>query len=163
MEFSRQSSIPLKLCAKCKSCYRSYYARNAERIRANSRDHYQRNKEKLIAQNKSYRAAHPERLAIWRANDYKRQRARTLMECFGITMEQRAKMFHEQQGKCAICKRDESKFVKSLAVDHDHKTGIVRGLLCGSCNRALGYFQESEENLREAIEYLSRAKVRLPS
>jgi len=51
-----------------------------------------------------------------------------------------------QGGVCALCGHSETKRVKgtlaSLAVDHDHQTGQVRGLLCGSCNQALGYLEK---------------------
>lgn len=52
---------------------------------------------------------------------------------------------------------DESRHKAKLALDHDHKTGAVRGLLCHNCNRALGLFQDSISNLENAIDYLKRA------
>lgn len=50
---------------------------------------------------------------------------------------------------CMICGIEEN-----LVVDHDHKTGKVRGLLCNHCNRGLGHFKDKEESLRSAIDYL---------
>ena len=44
----------------------------------------------------------------------------------------------------------------ALVVDHDHKTGAVRGLLCHNCNRALGLLQDSKENLMNCLSYLER-------
>jgi hypothetical protein len=58
-------------------------------------------------------------------------------------------LYKAQEGKCAICKKD----IK-LVVDHDHKTGKVRGLLCDWHNRALGLFQDNPEFLEEAAKYL---------
>lgn len=65
--------------------------------------------------------------------------------------------FIAQEGKCAICGSHGRGFIrgeKPLVVDHDHKTGKVRGLLCGDCNTALGRFGDDPEQLRRAIAYL---------
>ena len=66
-----------------------------------------------------------------------------------------------QNGKCAICgathgHRSCRGQVCRLAIDHDHKTGEVRGLLCNNCNRGLGRFKDSVENLEAALRYLKR-------
>ena len=63
------------------------------------------------------------------------------------------KMFEEQGGRCWICRRV---FRSSPNVDHNHRTGQVRGLLCMMCNRGLGRFQEKSEILTKAAEYLRR-------
>ena len=62
-------------------------------------------------------------------------------------------MFDSQNGKCAICDKPPQAH-KKLGVDHDHKTGQVRGLLCSPCNRALGGFQDSLELLRKVVDYI---------
>jgi len=66
-----------------------------------------------------------------------------------------------QDGRCAICgatRGHRSRYDKvcRLAVDHDHRTGKVRGLLCNNCNRGLGRFKESIKNLESAVRYLQR-------
>jgi Recombination endonuclease VII len=77
---------------------------------------------------------------------------------YNITKEQYDQMYAAQNGGCAICKRPETavigKKVMELAVDHDHKTGKVRALLCSTCNTSLGGFQDSPKLLQAAIEYL---------
>jgi hypothetical protein len=78
---------------------------------------------------------------------------------YGITDRDLAKMKEEQDNKCYIC--DEEGFLigknnntEKLAVDHCHKTGKVRKLLCHNCNRGLGLFQDNIELLKAAAAYL---------
>lgn len=71
--------------------------------------------------------------------------------------------FDDQDGCCAICGQHETALdrwgnVKPLAIDHNHQTGQVRGLLCDRCNRGLGYFKDSEENLESALHYLRKSR-----
>ncbi len=76
----------------------------------------------------------------------------------GLPVDWYEKTLLAQQGLCAICKRPEvsqrAGRVRSLAIDHNHKTGKVRGLLCQKCNLALGNFQDSSDVLLSAIAYL---------
>jgi hypothetical protein len=65
----------------------------------------------------------------------------------------------KQNEACAICGSAVGHKTKSgknanLAIDHDHSTGLVRGLLCNKCNRALGYFQDDVDIIQRAISYL---------
>ena len=73
---------------------------------------------------------------------------------FGITLEEYNTMFTKQNGCCKICGRHQTEFNKRLAVDHDHVTGVVRGLLCQQCNQALGMFYDNIDTLISAINYL---------
>ena len=61
-----------------------------------------------------------------------------------------------QNGRCAICGKHQNKFKKALSVDHCHKKGIIRGLLCNSCNLGLGKFYDNCELLNNAIYYLKK-------
>ena len=79
-----------------------------------------------------------------------------LQRHYGISLEEYDRLLTQQNGGCAIC--HEGKPRRRHAVDHNHKTGKVRGLLCGSCNRALGYFKDSPELLASAITYLKGAE-----
>jgi hypothetical protein len=72
-------------------------------------------------------------------------------------------MINEQGNLCAICKQPETwttKYgdVRPLAVDHCHKTGKVRGLLCTRCNATLGYVDDNVQILKDAIAYLENHK-----
>ena len=83
-------------------------------------------------------------------------RARNIKCKYGISMDTYNQMFDDQLGRCKICGCDEtSKRVHgSLAVDHCHDTGIVRGLLCNQCNRALGMFNDNAYIIDKAHQYL---------
>lgn len=95
-----------------------------------------------------------------RNNEYNKRNARKIKGFKLIkywpssTPEQALEKFEElqrrQENKCAICKR-----IKRLAVDHCHDTGKVRGLLCNSCNRGLGLFQDRADVLEIAKIYIT--------
>lgn len=80
----------------------------------------------------------------------------SLIRVYGITLEQYTQMLHNQDGRCAICRRLGSELPKALAVDHCHASGRVRELLCHPCNQALGLFKENLDALNSAIAYLER-------
>ena len=71
---------------------------------------------------------------------------------YGITAEQVDLMIRVQGGRCAICERAASK----LQVDHDHVTGLVRGMLCFNCNAGLGQVSDSVGHLKALLAYRSR-------
>lgn len=77
---------------------------------------------------------------------------------YGITLEQYEKMVTDQENKCLICKKEPDNYGPKqnhvLSVDHCHKTGKIRGLLCHRCNTALGAFHESPEIIIKALEYI---------
>lgn len=62
-------------------------------------------------------------------------RNKYLLKRFGITEDQYDELLRKQDGRCAVCKRTAGSFRARLSVDHDHKSGHVRGLLCVHCNR----------------------------
>jgi len=82
---------------------------------------------------------------------------------FGITSAFYNKLHNEQKGLCAVCGMPESvvRFgaVVSLAVDHCHTTGKVRGLLCNSCNLGLGNLKDNIDIMASAISYLINSKL----
>lgn len=75
---------------------------------------------------------------------------------YGITYEEYTNLLEKQNYSCSICDSEVSnlKFTK-LCVDHDHKTGKVRGLLCSKCNHGLGLFNDDTSLLNKAIKYLT--------
>ena len=89
----------------------------------------------------------------WRHANPLRAQEHHLRHCFGITAGQYGALFAAQGGVCAICGRPP--VGKRLAVDHNHETGAVRGLLCSNCNRALGLLQDDESVVASAARYLA--------
>jgi len=67
----------------------------------------------------------------------------------GLSVEEYEALMAAQEGRCAICRKD-----RPLDIDHCHRAGHVRGLLCGPCNRALGFFEDDAEIIRAALSYL---------
>jgi hypothetical protein len=63
-------------------------------------------------------------------------------------------MLEDQGGVCAICSKPDEVEGRRMAIDHNHDTGAVRGLLCGNCNRGLGNFQDDIDMLKKATDYL---------
>lgn len=99
-----------------------------------------------------YRKMHPERI---KSADLKRM--------FGITLEQYNALLAKQGGVCAICRQPESvERYEYLAVDHDHASGEVRGLLCHNCNTGIGKLQEDVEFLEAAVRYLRGEQEVIP-
>lgn len=81
-----------------------------------------------------------------------------LRKRYGISLEDYRRVELEQDGKCAVCRRPPNGH-GALHVDHDHDSGHVRGLLCFSCNYAIGAFKDSPTMLQRAIDYLAGTPV----
>jgi hypothetical protein len=134
-----------------------------EKIKRKTSDKTYREKPEVKAYHKAYRE-NPKNKAkrkIYLAKpEYKRnEKNRQLRIKFGITSEQYTEMFIKQNGCCAICNKNQNEFKRKLAVDHDHKTGKIRGLLCSNCNTILGKLNDNSETLLNAIQYLNKYKV----
>ena len=80
-----------------------------------------------------------------------------LKKKYGINQKIYNDMLIQQNRKCKIC---DKRFRSRLFVDHDHKTGKVRGLLCNNCNKALGLLYDSVSSLKRAFEYLYENQIR---
>lgn len=83
------------------------------------------------------------------ARDRERQRGRAdykrrlcWLKRYGITLEDFNRMFEQQHGRCGMCGKHQSELYHTLAVDHSHETGKVRGLLCTACNVRLGTLED---------------------
>ncbi len=81
---------------------------------------------------------------------------RKRLKVLGVSPERYIQMNVEQKGLCAICNKID-RFGKDLSIDHCHKTGKIRGLLCSACNPAIGAFEDDVERLLRAAAYLQRS------
>ena len=104
------------------------------------------NKDKVYARNNKYYHSLTEDQKILR--NRKQQ-----LSLYGLTLEDYDTMLAEQNNSCAICNKTVG---GNLFVDHDHKTGEVRGLLCNGCNSGLGMLKDNLDLLRSAVLYLEK-------
>ena len=110
-------------------------------------------------QSKEWRAAHSVHTKLyhrkyareWYRANKKRILRRHRARVYGMTVGDFEALREAQNNRCAICN---GAFVKSPHIDHDHKTGAVRGLLCSSCNTGLGLLRDDPRLMRSAIKYL---------
>ena len=79
---------------------------------------------------------------------------RYLVRKYGLSVEDYESMLNTQDYKCKICGIKEYSKGKRLNIDHDHKTGKIRDLLCHNCNTALGHIDDNVETLKKMINYL---------
>ena len=73
---------------------------------------------------------------------------------YGITLFDYEEMLRNQGYRCKICGVLQIDIKQSMQLDHNHKNFKVRGILCPSCNKGLGFFKDNPEFLKEAIKYL---------
>jgi hypothetical protein len=97
---------------------------------------------------------------VWRIKNPDKAQNNELQRHYGISLEDYKAVLHEQAGGCAVCGRPPgsvatgNKSKGTLAVDHDHATGVFRGLLCTNCNLGIGSFFDNPELLVKAATYL---------
>jgi hypothetical protein len=124
------------------------FSRKVEKSRQSIRKYQINNRDKKLA---SDRKAHKKMRDLYPD----RVKNRVLKYSYGITFETYNEMYSFQSGVCAICNLSCSTGRK-LCVDHDHKTGKVRGLLCNDCNIGIGKLKDSSKILKKASDYLDK-------
>lgn len=148
----------MKICSICKvekpiEEFR-FDLRNGKRLREYCCKDCSRANHRKYAQ--GYRKRHPE----VKLKSVKARRAFILRTVYGINENDYERMFEIQRGRCKVChstSRSRYGKVERLHIDHDHKTGKVRGLLCHMCNGALGLLRDDATILKRIIQYLEIA------
>jgi hypothetical protein len=138
--------------SRCKPC-----------VRGKKADRYYRNRAGVLEQAREYRRRNGDRLRAASA-EYRRtrcpikQKNYELVTRFGITLEDYNTKLAEQGGACAICRSTHPgrKGATHFAVDHDHGTGAVRGLLCARCNTGIGGLRDDPATVDAAAAYLRK-------
>lgn len=132
---------------------KKYYLEHKEEYRKRAKSWRESNKEHLKQIRKKWRIANPDKTRQHPINFIKRNPDHFLRVRYGITQQDYDNILIKQKGTCAICSN-----ITRLAVDHDHKTGKIRGILCFKHNTSLGHFNDSIEELEKAIKYLKDAQ-----
>jgi hypothetical protein len=162
---------------KIKLKRQTYNEENKEHISKWGKEYRHKNKDKILIVKRKYRHKNKEKYTTY-AREYARtEKAQTtrrkhydmnkpdhiykrhcnrLKLTLGITPLQYEEMIKSQNNCCAICGKTNIENKKRLAVDHCHKTGNVRALLCSLCNKTLGGFKDDITLLNKAIEYLKK-------
>lgn len=150
--------MPTKVCPKCNKDkpLSEYWTRKSRK----GNQPASRCKLCSMDANREWRKANPDCEKIRYAKQKKETRERHLVRKYGVNLSMYDAMIIAQGGKCAICgklEKDESYGV--LHVDHCHKTGMVRGLLCRNCNHVLGLMQDNPNLMRLAASYVERPQI----
>jgi hypothetical protein len=139
-QFYKQKTKKSGLASHCIECQKKWISANREKINARQRKYS----------------------AIWyhenKPNKPKKpleQRRQSILKKYGLTVVEYDEMLRKQNGVCAICGGTNSDG-KGLFIDHDHKTGRIRGLLCNDCNLGIGRLKDSVGILTKAIGYLTK-------
>lgn len=153
----------------CKACEAEYGRRwnkdNAEKVKLDQRRRYADNPEKVREANIAWRQNNPDKVAEYRRAWHERNldhsvscsRNSRLKSKYGVDLIWYESKLHEQEYVCALCSMvNESG--RRLAVDHDHNTNLVRGLLCMKCNFALERLDNVEDWTIKAVAYVAEYK-----
>jgi type I restriction-modification system DNA methylase subunit len=122
---------------------KEYYKKNKESCLKTSSEHYKNNRDICI-----------ERSKLWAKNNKDKRKNNLLKSFYNITLDDYNKLFEKQKGCCSGCNSHQLELNYSLYVDHCHKTGKIRGLLCKQCNWALGHVKDNINILLNLVDYL---------
>lgn len=158
-EFYRAARMGDGLTGECRECLCRYnrnrygtISKERDRRLALRRVNYAKNRERELERGRRHKKEHPNVSRAWRLKNY-----------FNMTLEEHNKLYECQNGRCAICNDAMPQFGGKgggMHIDHRHNNGEVFGLLCPMCNKSLGGFGDSPENLRKAASYLEDPPAR---
>lgn len=142
------------LYRQCKECYnaeqQAKYHEDVETSREYNRTKAFHRSQAARDYRKAYRAKHASEIA-------RKKYEGRIRRVYGMSVEDYEALRDSQGGVCVVCGRDPSP--KRLYVDHDHATGLVRGLLCNNCNSAIGLLADNPAAMRAAAAYVERKEL----
>lgn len=142
-----------------------WYNNNKELAALRKREHYINNREVYLERarksnnsetRKKWRIANKEKISLYNKETWKTKKLLKphLKALYNLSLEEHQELLIKQSHYCKGCGKSESELKRPLCVDHCHKTGKVRGLLCSSCNSAIGFVKDDIVTLSKLIEYL---------
>jgi hypothetical protein len=143
-----------KICSTCaqEKTLSCFYARgDCKGYRHQCKDCMRIRQAKRWAENSDFRERGIKRSRRWQRQKF-----------YGLSLDQEQNFLETQKNSCAICNKP-FKTDADYHVDHCHNTNQVRGLLCPSCNKALGLFKDNAEALRRAAIYVESQGVKIPN
>lgn len=170
----RSGRAKTMISKEAKAVYdREYRSKNGDRLREYDKGRRAKNRKRHSEYKKQYLDDHPDKKEEYRARYYEKHKDeilrlgkeyyaaypekdadRHLKRNYGIGLDEYSEMLVSQDGKCAICEVNQKELKTRFSVDHDHKTGHVRGLLCHRCNMGLGMFLDNPDIVSRAAKYL---------
>lgn len=141
---------------------KEYVENNKAKVATLKRNYQKSNRQYLLDYHKQWRSKPENQEKIY---GYTKKRIesgairRTRLKKYGITLEQYNEILERQEYKCAICLQPSNTMKKSMPVDHNHITGKIRGLLCSTCNTAIGLLKENPDLFIRAVSYLHRYTI----
>lgn len=152
----KESNVPLLLTLSSKKCSRCGQVKPTTEFSRNKRW----GKYGFYVYCRDCRSEIDKKYFLENTEKCKKKNRNKILKKYGITVEDQDRMLKEQNNKCAICGKEIFLFSTSknliAHVDHNHKTGKIRGLLCHDCNVGLGNFKDNTEYLLGAISYLNK-------
>lgn len=164
-EYDRKRYAKRQRSLKHRRWLKAWIEKNRESLRLKARARYLANREEILRRSRIYNRKNADKRHRYAKRWYREHKDTThrdrMLKRFGITVADYEMLLKKQMGRCAICRTKAplppySPAKKRFAVDHCHRTGRVRGILCGRCNSGVGQFRDSPNLMRAAARYLER-------
>jgi len=145
-----------KESTRCKKCYHKSRIIHFKELIDQPKKRIKKYKQKWEKehQKESYKKKRNKWLKLPRTKRYKIKANYSLLAKYKITLEEYLKLLKKQKDRCAICGLKYNKKKEKFHIDHNHKTGKVRGILCFKCNVAIGHLNDDIKLVKKALRYL---------
>ncbi len=135
----------------CKECYKDYRDNQKQKKKEYDKQRYHAERKKRLNQVKEWQDNNKEKVAMYKVSSH-------LTRKYGLNIKEFQAILEAQDNKCACCGNLEGPGNERFVVDHDHKTGDVREIICQKCNLTIGLVDDDIDNLNHCIVYLKKHK-----